>query len=181
MRGGIVPGDWLKKLGWDQKSKENRVPDILWRTLVADRSPEGSKPPGWYQRACLHCLRDTRITNSKGDLYSSKAHETSDMTSKFLKRVESVIWNRRIFETEPSRGFSNPLFGLAPEGTEAGDIVCILFGCSVPVVLKRVEGNSNAQELCELVGEAYVHGKMDGEAVQDGKLVRDLEGQFLLQ
>ena len=181
MRGGIVPGDWLKKLDWDRKSKENRVPDILWRTLVADRSPDGGKPPGWYQRACLHCLKDTRISDNKGNLHSSKVHETSEMTSMFLKRVRSVIWNRRIFEMEPNKGFMDPLFGLAPEGTEAGDIVCILFGCTVPVVLKRLEKDSTMQELYELVGEAYVHGVMDGEAVQDEELVKDLTCSFLLK
>ncbi|KAF2194106.1 HET-domain-containing protein [Zopfia rhizophila CBS 207.26] len=181
MRDGIVPGDWLKKLGWDRNSKENRVPDIIWRTLVADRSPEGGNPPGWYQRACLHCLRDTRISDSKGNLRSSRGSETSEMTAMFLKRVESVIWNRRIMEIESKVCSTNPLFGLAPEVTAARDIVCILFGCSVPVVLRKVEEHSGDNELYELIGEAYVHGKMDGEAVQDKKLVRDVRRQFFLR
>lgn len=86
MRGGIVPGDWLEKLGWDRNSKENRVPDSVWRTLVADRTTEGSNPEPWYPRACLHCLKDTRITNARGDLDTHKVQKVagSDLTAAYL-------------------------------------------------------------------------------------------------
>ncbi|KAF2731828.1 hypothetical protein EJ04DRAFT_514298 [Polyplosphaeria fusca] len=44
------------------------------------------------------------------------------------------------------------------------DLVCILFGCSVPVILRqRLGGPGNSH--FELLGEAYIHGKMDGEAL----------------
>ncbi|OCL09466.1 hypothetical protein AOQ84DRAFT_338882 [Glonium stellatum] len=181
MRDGIVPGDWLKILGWDRTSKENRVPDIIWRMLVADRTTEGGKPPSWYQRACLHSLRDARVTDSRGNLRCARAHKTSEMTLKFLRRVESVVWNRRIFQMESKVCEADCLFGLAPETTEARDIICILFGCSVPVVLRRVDGQTGAQELYELVGEAYVHGKMDGEAVQNKELVKEVRRTFFLR
>ncbi|KAF2267331.1 hypothetical protein CC78DRAFT_614271 [Lojkania enalia] len=183
MRGGIVPGDWLQKLGWNRNAQDNRVSDVLWRTLVADRNPEGGNPPGWYQRACLHCLKDTRLTNSKGDLDSHRADKVEEsMTSSYLKRVESVIWRRRIIEVEARPDVTGPLlYGLAPEGTKEGDYVCILFGCSVPVVLSKVRELPQNLKMYELVGEAYVHGKMDGEAVQDPKLVKKLREEFKLQ
>lgn len=54
------------------------------------------------------------------------------------------------------------LFGLCPPETDETDFICILHGCSVPVVLREVKGG-----YMRLLGEAYVHGKMDGEAAED--------------
>jgi hypothetical protein len=39
-----------------------------------------------------------------------------------------------------------------------GDLLCVLWGCSVPLVL-RIEGDHHV-----LVGECYAYGIMDGEA-----------------
>ncbi len=49
--------------------------------------------------------------------------------------------------------------GLAAEAIQEGDVVAILCGCSFPVVLRRV-GNSFVY-----IGECYVDGLMDGEAI----------------
>lgn len=57
---------------------------------------------------------------------------------------------------------------LLPEYAQEGDITAVLFGCSFPVVLRPVEGCN-----FEYIGEAYVHGLMDGEAIdllQQGEL-----------
>jgi hypothetical protein len=40
-----------------------------------------------------------------------------------------------------------------------GDLICILFGCSVPVILRK-----HKDGFYEFVGESYIYGKMDGEA-----------------
>lgn len=47
--------------------------------------------------------------------------------------------------------------GLAPAGTNKGDLICILLGCCVPVVLRYFEGDYL------LIGECFVMGLMDGE------------------
>lgn len=49
---------------------------------------------------------------------------------------------------------------LLPEYTQRGDIIAVLFGCSFPVVLRPLDGCNY-----EYIGEAYVHGIMDGEAI----------------
>jgi len=53
--------------------------------------------------------------------------------------------------------------GLAPEDSKPGDVVCVIIGAIVPYVLRKL----NAQEF-RLVGEAYVHWVMDGEALDLG-------------
>ncbi|KAF2644924.1 HET-domain-containing protein [Massarina eburnea CBS 473.64] len=52
-------------------------------------------------------------------------------------------------------------FGLAPRTARAGDEVFVLLGCSVPVILRPVENT----DFFEVVGECYVEGYADGEAV----------------
>lgn len=235
MRGGIVPGEWVAKLGWKKEvNSENRVPDTLWRLLVADRMEKGGKPPQWYKRACLHGLVDERVSDSQGNIHpvTHTNRRISELTSQYFKRVESVVWNRRVFELKLNdtfcpvpdhsshdgknginKGYTNgtsseefigtnalsevqpeesrvngtssggyrsgvddarrnvvdsheqespdPIFGLAPQGCNVSDIVCILHGCSVPVILSKHD-----EKTYKVVGEAYVHGMMDGVAME---------------
>ena len=48
--------------------------------------------------------------------------------------------------------------GLAPARTEPGDCICIIFGSPVPYILR-----ASTEGKFVLIGEAYVHGIMDGE------------------
>lgn len=173
MRGGIVPGQWVQKMGWgtnvDPESDSNRVPELLWRTLVADRDPRGGPPPPWYRRACLHALNDPRRTDTQGNLHSVTPPDRSisEHSTLYLRRVESVVWNRRLFlaNLDPTittaTGLKGSLFGIGPTDTRLNDRICILLGCSVPVILTA----SKRKGLHRVVGEAYVYGIMDGEAV----------------
>lgn len=73
---------------------------------------------------------------------------------KFLEDILLASLHKRLLFTQD--GF----IGMAPPETKKGDVVCLLLGCRVPVVLReRIEGGY------ELVGEAYVHGVMKGEAM----------------
>ncbi|OCL11408.1 hypothetical protein AOQ84DRAFT_269871, partial [Glonium stellatum] len=51
--------------------------------------------------------------------------------------------------------------GIGPAACEIGDIVCVLFGGQVLYVL-RPRNNGKY----EFVGECYIHGLMDGQAVK---------------
>lgn len=51
---------------------------------------------------------------------------------------------------------------LGPMTLEVGDIVCVLLGGNLPFILRRQENDEY-----RLVGENYVHGLMDGEAMQE--------------
>jgi hypothetical protein len=154
---GTIAEDGLKVLGWEG-SLESGVPDQLWRTLVANRGPHGKAAPSWYWRACALALTQSSV---EGDLSTSKllANKTQPSTVvNFLKRVQAVVWSRRFF-----RCTSKPeTVGFGPRTIVEGDIVCILFGCSVPVVLRVVQAGSRS--LYRLIGACYVHGYMEGES-----------------
>ena len=49
-------------------------------------------------------------------------------------------------------------FGLAPEETKVGDVICVPLGCPLPMILGHSRG------LHTVVGETYVDGWMDGKA-----------------
>jgi hypothetical protein len=200
--GGVILRDSLKMGGWTSIKEDTvSVPDKIWRTLVADRDPDGQIPPTWYHRACLRCL-EIADTFNNGDLNIGELLiGNSELIRKYLTRVRNVTWNRRFFEasmrtkshsTEAGKtpngeveecvaeelekdttgSTSNShhadgeaehhtLFGLGPPDMLESDYVCILMGCSVPVILREHDG------CMELIGEAYVHGKMEGEAMED--------------
>ena len=166
MVNATIPKECLDMGGWGKDEKDklpNRVPDKLWRTLCADRGPDGQNPPSWYHRACLHCLA---TTSPSGDINTGELildENSPELMVRYLKRVQSVVWSRMVLQATSIRNRDEQIFGLASQKTEVDDLVCILFGCTVPVILRerydQVHGLYH-----EFIGESYIHGKMDGEA-----------------
>jgi hypothetical protein len=133
---GHIPPEWVVMGNWNPKYDE--PPEEFWRTLVADRDPEGQDPLPFYPRACRevfqHSIDDTLDT-------TMLINNGSSIIADFLKRVQAIIWNRRLMRTERS------WLGLAPKAAQSGDLICILNGCSVPVVLRKVQKSSHDIEL----------------------------------
>jgi len=175
---GIIPRDCFEMGGWKNPDpyvlEVPKVPDELWRTLVADRNPHGDNPPPWYPRACQICMAHTTVN---GDLDIRKLIEGGKpgLMVQFLKRVECVIWNRKFIQSEvktfedvSGKITQKRLFGLAPDSAKTKDLICILLGCSVPVILR--EHKVSSDHYFELIGEAYISGMMDGEALGGKKM-----------
>ncbi|KAK0733090.1 hypothetical protein B0T26DRAFT_635749 [Lasiosphaeria miniovina] len=53
--------------------------------------------------------------------------------------------------------------GLGPRGARKGDLVCVVYGCPVPLLIRL-----NRSEF-EIVGDAYVYGIMKGEVMDQVK------------
>jgi hypothetical protein len=75
--------------------------------------------------------------------------------------LKPVTRYRRLIKT------STAYLGIVSYDTLPGDIVCILFGGSLPMVLRPVDDHFL------LVGLCYVHGIMDGEALQGADLKKE--------
>lgn len=77
---------------------------------------------------------------------------------------------RRMATTE--RGF----VGMVLETVEREDIIAVLLGCSMPMVLRRAEipPNDEGGTRWQVVGEYYLHGIMDGEALDWGLESQDI-------
>jgi len=178
---GVIPKECLEKGDWKNNGiGMSKVPDRLWRTLVADRNADGENSPSWYHRAAWTCMF---LVNSSGDIATHEllnpphtAYMQAQIVQEYLKRMQAVCWNRKFIEARPCPGTPDldvksmgmpvlelePDFGLAPPATESGDRVCILFGCTVPCILRPVNDGTGHYTF---VGEAYIYGKMDGEAI----------------
>ena len=161
---GIILNEWLAAGGWDDHTAE--PPDQFWRTLVADRGPNGLNPPTFYPRACK-AARNQSVKGSHISTSSLVHYGKSTIVAKFARRVQEVIWMRRLITTE------SDLLGLAPAETKKRDLICILYGCSVPVVLRMHSKDKTGKEYFQFIGECYVHGLMDGEAFDIQKDEKD--------
>jgi hypothetical protein len=179
---GTISDDCLSMAGWNSFDDINNISDRLWRTLVADRASDGKSIPFWYRRACMYSLRKT---SPDGDLNTSKLIANKSLPEtviEYLKRVQAVVWSRKFLVCKDSTDQSEWLFGLGSRYVKGGDLVCILFGCSVPVVLRRC-GDDSLNVYYEFVGECYIHGKMDGEVLagMDEESIAKATVEFNLQ
>ncbi|KAK7908441.1 hypothetical protein PG985_015744 [Apiospora marii] len=67
----------------------------------------------------------------------------------------------------------NGRIGMVPEKAMKGDLVCILYGCSVPVILRDMAGDDGFS----VVGECFLDGGMDGSILKETGF---LEKTFLI-
>lgn len=74
--------------------------------------------------------------------------------------------NRRLMTTEKGYLGWGPdnVYGTNAEQMRAGDLIVVLFGCNTPLVVRPCD--EPCSDMFQVVGEAYVHGLMGGEAVE---------------
>jgi hypothetical protein len=107
-------------------------------------------PASWWRSAlptlaqCLHSFHE----------FQSDPHYCSSDTIKFLNVVFDATSNRLVFTTSDGR------ICLGPRAVEVGDVVAVLLGCDSPLVLRP-----NGLGQFKVIGEAYCHGVMQGEAL----------------
>lgn len=75
----------------------------------------------------------------------------------FVNSVEFMLSDQRRLAT------TNTSLGLVPGEAKPGDRIAILIGCSVPVVIREV--SAGGKSAWRLVGESYIQGLMEGEAM----------------
>ncbi|USP81699.1 hypothetical protein yc1106_08973 [Curvularia clavata] len=90
----------------------------------------------------------------KASEYTSRMNEIKA----FHRSLSGATLDRKFFLT------SNGLMGMGPLEMEVGDSIAILMGSQVPFCIRAVRGE--APNHYAIVGDAYVHGLMDGEGVQ---------------
>ncbi|KAF1966268.1 hypothetical protein BU23DRAFT_487264 [Bimuria novae-zelandiae CBS 107.79] len=133
---------------------------------------EGSPDPAfaaWFQQNrhlrfgpyTLEQLIETITSSTHPSLYDSLPPPTlqptvdSDDADNFLSRFLDTTRkkSRRLMVT------SEDHIGMAPCRARPGDAVAVLFGCSIPLILRR----TGVREAWQVIGEAYVDGFMNGE------------------
>ena len=128
-QGGAIPSEWADFGGWPMVSGD--PPDEFWRTIVADRGRDGKNPPVYYARACKESFEKGGYVSGSVSTADLINNERCSVIAQFCRRVQAVIWNRALVKTR------NGKLGLAGQNVQPGDLVCILYGCSVPVILRQ--------------------------------------------
>lgn len=131
---------------------------VPFRTDVrtSDDSPQRSWHDDWwasYKKTHNH-VQDKRQIEPEAKVMGITA---------FAQLVANSTISRRLFISK-----ENGLLGLAPMDAKVGDRISLLEGGSVPYILRPKAGRENEWQI---IGGAYVHGIMDGEAWEPNQLV----------
>jgi hypothetical protein len=160
---------WRDSAGWTNTSVN--PPDDFWQTLVGNRNSQGQRPPRFWKRLCREAFE--KFESDDGILDIKKTiDDAHPIMKEFLERVYRVTLNRSLVQLKMQTIASS--IGLAPDDADVNDMVCILHGCSVPVLLRKVKDEArakigrNVRDQYELVGGCYVNGVMEGEAYING-------------
>lgn len=97
------------------------------------------------------------------DRWNNRITNDADVAGAYVARmysrhVERMAKNRLFCSTSQGR------VGWVPANAEIGDVVCVLDGGRVPFILRPI---ARREMVFRLVGEAYIHGLMQGEAKSD--------------
>ena len=134
----------------------------VWRTAVADQDVRQGirKPRLSEEKICL--LRQTL-----------KSEDPSLINSQTLIRLGLGDYCHQLCTIARGRrpiSVSGTYLGIGPCDTELGDLIFIPLGSDVPYVLRR----NNEDDKLQLIGEAYLHGIMDGEGSQQSQVVETI-------
>jgi hypothetical protein len=184
MADAIVTRKCLKLLGpvsWKTEPGNIVLPDAIWRTLCADRDERGDPATSSFRVGMLELLQTNVLESTSSiDIEDLLENELPEHVRRYLNVVRDTVWNRRTFRSQPNDYMRRPLVGLIPQRARVGDHICILYGCSVPVVLRKMV--TSIDHWWEIVGEAYVHGIMDGEVFRQTPqtTLKHMEEEFFI-
>jgi hypothetical protein len=157
------------------------IEDAFWRTICGNtvmvHDPKEKNPrPSYkhasdsdYQLYLAWCHEINEASSSPGDLAVTGSYRenyggaTSNITRSIQPAIRAATTMRRLFITR--KGF----LGLGPPLAVGGEKVFLLHGGKAPFLLridkKRTIGGEEQKEYYQLVGDCYIHGIMDGEAM----------------
>jgi hypothetical protein len=138
---------------------------VWWRILCAGRDGGGNTAPESWKAAMDYLLKTPNLdTTFSIDIEEILDSLIPEQVRAYLTVVRDIVWNRRTFCSRELATTGENMVGLVPPGAKIGDHICILYGCSVPVVLRKQWDNEEGQ-YWQLVGDVYVDGIMEGEAI----------------
>jgi len=136
---------WIRTATADVDNKKRRLTQSLFRKFEArERMTESS-----YISEIEQVF--TEENSGTGD-WVRCLRET------FIEYIETMsiaCASRRFFVSE--KGY----MGIGPESADNGDMICVLLGCQVPVLIRK------HHDYQLFIGECFVWGIMDGEAIRD--------------
>lgn len=135
--------------------------EAIWRTLVANRGQSHDKAPESfgedYKRLLTRYVGPTDFAGPGSRDEGTRISDTDivDTAMPFKSKMDTCLRKRHLCKSD-----NRFLLGLVPDKARNDDIICILVGCALPLVLRRITDHYI------VIGESYVHGFMCGEILQ---------------
>lgn len=157
--------------------------EVFWRSLIADTQFERPAPAtlgvgcrAWERimhRVAGFRLRPDDAEEDKGETYDALPREEDMAVPNMAADPQfslALEWNSARVMAATGRAMAVTKDGyvaVVPPKTEVGDLVCVFYGLNTPFLVRpQVNTHSDGgTRLVRLVGEAYVHGMMDGQAM----------------
>ncbi|TVY13033.1 Heterokaryon incompatibility protein 6, OR allele [Lachnellula arida] len=149
----ISCGDWMFEDEGVYENKLRAIFELSGSILADDDVMPIDTPPAQSLSGSVSSLMIENENQNEIDI-EELDDERSDKEQRAVIINASITMNRRrLFISQTD------ILGLCPWNATVGDVICVLLGCRFPVILRPVEGKYR------LVGEAYVDGLMNGEAM----------------
>ncbi|KAI0968672.1 heterokaryon incompatibility protein-domain-containing protein [Xylaria arbuscula] len=134
--------------------------ELLWRTLTCNHTEFVDPVPNYYREWVV----------AYTDLVRSGLRADEKFVQTWLPRAQHIESGIAYFsQGRRFTGTDGGLIGWVPEETIKGDEIVILYGSRVPIVVR-----GNGEGKYRLIGECYIHGLMDGQAINaQGKQDRE--------
>ncbi|KAK1829991.1 heterokaryon incompatibility protein-domain-containing protein [Podospora conica] len=134
---------------WFRKNKDLRIGGLTLSEALSNTA--------WAETVALPSSAGQQGKVLKPGQHPQDIAAITDWDS-FLSRARTTTssMGRRLMVTDTG------LVGMAPKRAQKGDVVCVLLGCSIPLVLRPSPGGATFT----LVGECYLDGYMNGEILQ---------------
>jgi hypothetical protein len=152
-------GMWLSELKDVSRSIHGANPGShlrsLLRSAVADQEIRHGHDKPRLRECVLQSLESSLNGLELGTVTDELLH-TLGFTD-YSYQLQDIARERRPFSVDGSRHY-----GIGPAKMSPGDVVFVISGVSTPFVLHHI-----SRDTFQLLGECYVEGIMDGEAVRD--------------
>ena len=127
----------------------------FWRTLTCNHNTKMQPGPAVHGA----WIKDyVKLILEEGSVNKDWVQERLSNFQQIHAVIGLMNKNRRFCATIGGR------IGMVPRSAAAGDVLCVLYGGRVPFVLRPCEKGYT------LIGECYIHGLMDGEAMDMDQL-----------
>ncbi|KAF2475914.1 HET-domain-containing protein [Lindgomyces ingoldianus] len=147
----------------------------LWRTLSGGVTPENSLMPQGFEALLSNLSKAESALGALKTQLSSVQSKWPDALSEIaasaaLSHFESLVsWLSECNSRCHSRKFAitrKKYMGLVPDGAIVGDFICIMYGCEMPLILRKCGRNS-----FRLIGYGEFEGLVFDDAVVEEKVV----------
>jgi hypothetical protein len=158
--------------------------EAFWRTICGDRLryPTAFRPiPSYFVNAWAKWYLDLRAANLNDERTMDEidavvdsvmtkfevSDDMADMRDAFEGAMGQTLYGRKMAITHDRR------MALVPQLAQEGDEIWVILGSETPVCLRRAaddtsSGDTDIKKKFQLVGESYLHGIMDGDALKNG-------------